>query len=708
MKINFAKLAVGIAFFVAILNHSIAQGVERVVTDQADIKLLSGSYTGENLSIGVQFTLQPGWHIYWREPGDTGFPTQIDLQASQNINKTKLLWPAPKRITQELEPGNILESYGYEQEIIFPIEITAENAGTAINVNAHVTYAICSDICIPGEVTLSRQIPPGFHDDTYLSKINDFKNIVPKENGSFGMKIEDIKQQGADIEIIASNSHDFHSDAFLLVEGEKGVEFTHPTAKFNFNDIIFTFQAKDLRKHKGAKHTPIELTLINGKEAIELKSAVELENVVESVPPEIQRTSDTAAENKSNSILLMILFAFIGGLILNIMPCVLPVLSIKLLGVIKHGGSDKPAVARAFILTAAGILFSMFIFALITLLLKDAGGAIGWGLHFQQPYFIIAIIIILVLFAANMWGFYEINLPNIKAIGLLPNLFKNVNGKCEALEHFFSGMLVTILATPCTAPFLGTAVGFAVTRGALEIFVIFLSMGVGLALPYLLTSIFPGLITKLPRPGAWMLMVRKIMGALLLLAVIWLLWVLSNQLGKLAAIILLILCVIKLFKLWAANHIRILKTIRVPLLAIIIILAFILPMKVSEKSSVVTTYDIWQEFQPQNISQLVKKGRVVFVDVTADWCLTCKVNAFMVIDKEEIKSAIKTMSVIAMRADWTNKDAEISKFLNQNERAGIPFNIVYGPAAPQGIILPELLSKEALLAALRKASGSSD
>lgn len=580
--------------------------------DQADVILLGGSYEGGKAQIGLNFKLKKGWHIYWRAAGDTGFPPTLDWATSTNIASNQISWPAPKRLKQQIQADNFMESYIYENEVTLPIAVTATEPSKPLDINLNASFAICAELCIPGNVDLSLKLEPGFKSAENMEIIASAQKLVPQENEGKDKPV-----------IVSSESIEMNKDA--PTSAAKSPASEHPAGM----GIMVT----------------------------------------------------------------MLAFAFIGGLILNVMPCVLPILSIKLLGIIKHGGGNKHEVKSSFLLTAAGIITSFLAFALITIWLKEAGEIVGWGLHFQQPYFIIALVVILTLFAANLWGLYEINI-NL-------NLPQQTGG---AIGHFMSGLLATVLATPCTAPFLGAAIGFAVTQGAFEIIVIFLAMGLGLAFPYLLFSVVPGLVTKLPKPGKWMIIIKKIMGSLLAVSAIWLIWVLSNQLGHMAAAILLILCIAKLIKLWACRHVEAIRKIRVPLLLLIIFLSFTIPVKISNYGEQKAAHeDMWEDFKPEQIAPLVANGKIVFVDVTADWCLTCKVNKLTVLNRAEIQAEFSRLNVVAMQADWTNRDPEIPKYLMKNKRAGIPFNIVYGPAAPDGIILSELLSKKEVLEALQKA-----
>jgi len=669
-------------------------------SDQAEISLLGGSYNADKAQLGLKVQMQPGWHIYWRVAGDTGFPPVLDWSGSANFVSAQFLWPAPKRLRQELQPDNFVESYTYSDTVTFPIDITTRDLTKPLDISLHISYAICAETCIPGQADLALNMQPDFKSDENLKIIESAKKLVPQVNGAYGLKIESINKflspEGDKqfIKITASNVTNFLKGATILVEGGEHFIFNNPTADIKGKSARFTIPVTFTTDKKNLKGTNLTITLINGDDSVELtQNADTLTELANSPTQEKQKYS-------YKTLLIMIVFAFIGGMILNVMPCVLPILSIKILGILKHGGGKKSDVTASFLITALGILASFIGFALVTIWLKSSGEIVGWGFNFQQPYFIITLVIILTLFAANLWGLFEIRMPSH---------LTNLSAKSEGmLGYFMSGVLATTLATPCTAPFLGTAVGFSITRGAFEILIIFTAMGVGLASPYLIFSLFPEMITKLPKPGVWMVKVKHLMGILLAFAATWLIWVLSNQLGRVAAAVLLILSILKILKLWAANHVSLINKIKIPLLCIIILLAFIIPIKVADKSEVVKLHEdnnIWEEFKPEYIEPLVTNGKIVFIDITADWCLTCKVNKLVVLNSHEIKDTFEKMGVVAMKGDWTNRDNHIAEYLMKYERLGIPFNIIYGPGAPKGILLSELLSKKEVLDALQKASG---
>jgi suppressor for copper-sensitivity B len=415
--------------------------------------------------------------------------------------------------------------------------------------------------------------------------------------------------------------------------------------------------------------------------------------------------------------------ALLGGLILNLMPCVLPVLSIKLLAVLGHGGADPAEVRRGFLASAAGIVVSFLALATAALALRATGRAAGWGLQFQEPAFLVVMAFILLLFAANLWGRFEFRLP-----GAVANVAGTAGGAHSLSGHFLTGAFATLLATPCSAPFLGTAVGFALARGPFEIYAVFAALGVGLALPYLLVAAVPRLATALPRPGAWMGKLKRVLALALVATVIWLLVVLAAQSGPVVAGLVAVMLVVAAVALWplpeAGPRMRAASWLSVAGLALlaaggVIALPSYAPNGASEglpsvgqttakglPSEARSAKDGWRTFHRDAIDREVAAGRVVFVDVTADWCVTCKVNKALVLDRGEVRKRLEAPGIVAMRADWTRPDAAIADYLKSFGRYGIPFNAVYGPGRPEGLPLPELLTERAVLAALAAAAGA--
>ena len=418
----------------------------------------------------------------------------------------------------------------------------------------------------------------------------------------------------------------------------------------------------------------------------------------------------------------ILIVAFIGGLILNIMPCVLPVLSIKLLSIISHTESSTSRIRLAYASTTVGIIVSFLVFAGITSVLKFFGNSFGWGLQFQNPYFLIFLIVVLTLFSAVLLDELVINI-GYNLISFLNNKISSLEEAHEAdivnadgisydvsayhnkskiiIPNFLSGVLAVLLATPCSAPFLGTAISFALSQNASQIFLIFTVMALGLAFPYFILIAFPGLSRLFPRPGNWMNVVKKVMAGFLLATVIWLIYILADNIGVLASYLIAFLAVFIL----AILKIRLSNKTKTVFLGIVILSMFILPSKLMDLSKIhERKYDeLWIKFDLSKVNELVSEGKVVVIDITAQWCITCKLNKSLVLENAEVVAKLKSDGIVAMRGDLTKPDEKILNFMRSHNRYGIPFNIVYGPNAKNGILAGELLDKSSLIEAIEKA-----
>jgi thiol:disulfide interchange protein len=405
----------------------------------------------------------------------------------------------------------------------------------------------------------------------------------------------------------------------------------------------------------------------------------------ESSPPAPGAASSGPGEaGEGRSLLSILLLGLVGGLILNVMPCVLPVLSLKVFSLVKSAGQGRSEVVRGSLLTSLGILSSFWALALAALLARTAGRAVGWGVQFQEPGFVAFLAVVIVLFSLNLWGLFEIPMP-----ARLANRLAGGGPREGAAGHFASGLFATLMATPCSAPFLGTAISFALGQPPVGIVAVFTSVGLGMSLPYLLLAVWPQAANLLPRPGAWMETLRGAMGFLLAAGAIWLFFVLASQVdpARLAfiqmAMLALALCV------WLASRpagvaksLKALATAGALAAAVgtIALAATAAPYTPGTASS--EEGDIaWTVFDQAQAEQLAAEGTPVFVDVTANWCVTCKVVERGVLAAPEVAAAFHRNGVVAMKADWTNYDEEIGTFLQEHGRAGIPFYLLYRPKA---------------------------
>lgn len=646
----------------------------------------------KTLSLGLEVEMAEDWHTYWRSPGMAGLPPQFDwkesLTESGNLSKIDLLYPAPQR---HFAFG--LETIGYKGHVVFPLTATLREAGKPIKIDTDLNLLVCKDLCVPKNLTLTLALPAGeAKASAEAPLIQSFRERMAGDSTASGILIRSIHLSGNEISV-EIESREKITDPDLFVENDKGFQFIKPVTAIKDGGMGATLTIKPdaaLTPQQTLAGTPMTLTITNGPQALEQK--------IEVPAPTTAAPQDTPTK-PNIGLLWAVLLALLGGLILNLMPCVLPVLSLKVLSVIGHGGGESKAVRKSFLLSASGIIVSFLALSGITIALKLAGHSLGWGVQFQQPYFLLFLTIIVTFFAASLWDLFEINLPSFLSDGLSKAIFHP-----KLAGDFATGAFATLLATPCTAPFLGTAVSFALTSPPAIILTIFFSMGVGMALPYLLIASLPQLATSLPKPGAWMVWLRRVLGLALFLTAIWLVWIMAAQItAKMAASLGLALTALVIFLSLRKHQSRLTM-----IAGILIFIGYAVTlthagMQTTKPITEVDTH--WTRFSPNALAANLAEGKTVFLDITADWCLTCKANKKFILEQSDIYTRLFDDGVVAMQADWTNPDPEITAFLQKHGRYGIPFNAVYGKNAPEGIVLPELLTRDAVYDALEKASG---
>ncbi len=659
-------------------------------TDQGAARLVASPGKDGALRLGLAFKLEPGWKIYWRSPGDAGLPPTVDWAGTDNATIGDFSWPVPDRF--ELAG---LETFGYEGEIVLPVAVVVPHPGEPVHLKAAVDFLTCRELCVPNDVTLDLAMPAGLEGPgPYGDLLDRFQARVPGDGSAAGLTVEAASVGGmgkaARLDLTLRTTPALgRPDA--IVEGASPVVFGPPTMAAGGLETHLVLPVLDgadtLAKLIGK---PLTVTVIDRSAPAETPRAA---TVTLAATPLADGGGDLAG------LAVMMAVAVLGGFILNFMPCVLPVLSIKLLALIGEAGQGRGRLRASFLATAAGILASFLAMAAALVAAKSAGLSIGWGVQFQEPVFLAALAALVTLFACNLMGWFEIELP----WWLAGRLQRGGGGSLAG--SFLAGAFATLLATPCSAPFLGTAVGFALAGGPADIFVVFACLGIGLALPYLVVAAAPALARFLPRPGRWMLTLRKLLGLLLGGTALWLVWVLDEQAGALAAGAVALLGAGAVAAL-ALRHQR--PGPVFGLVSAVLLLAMLVPPALFARAGDAAALEAgWARFDAGAIGPAVAKGQVVFVDVTASWCLTCQVNERLVLDKPDVKAELGRHDVVAMRADWTRPDPAIADFLKRYGRYGIPFNVVYGPGAPDGLPLSEVLTTDAVQAALAKAKGAS-
>ena len=638
--------------------------------------------TSRTLSLGLDVELAEGWKAYWRSPGEVGLPPEISWDGSANLASAEMLWPAPERFT-----AFGIENFGYKTHVVLPIQAVLETAGQSATLQARVSLLACSTVCVPHDFDLALTIPAGTGIDTQAAGlISEYAQRVP-----LGPEESDIIVETAVITDDALYVTARSAKAFAKpdVFPELGQGFTFGKPDIRTDDAGTALWAKLPLLAQGDNPPPLRLTVTDGSRAVTAQ------------PAWSERIPDAPFEVLANlpdltQILAIAAFAFLGGLILNVMPCVLPVLSIKLTSVLNHGDKAAHEVRNGFLMSALGVLVFMWALAAIILVLQSVGVTVGWGLQFQSPVFLTVMFLVLAVFSANLFGVFEVSLPS----GLQSRLARS-SGRDGYAGDFATGAFAAVLATPCSAPFLGTAVAFALSGRPIDVILVFTALGLGLSLPYLILAGKPGLVRLLPRPGRWMVVVKWLLAGLLAGTAIWLLWVLTGVAGgRVAAMVILL-----------TGLFILLATIRLPgrltrptALVVVAVLSLLVPTALTIPPQTRAVGQDWVAFNRSEIPKLVSQGKTVFVDVTADWCLTCKANKTLVLDRAPVVDQLRGDNVVAMQADWTRPSTDISRYLESHNRFGIPFNIVYGPNAPDGIILSEVLTSEAVLDALNRAA----
>ena len=643
--------------------------------EEVEVRIISPfSKAGDdpNLYLGLEYQLQKGWKTYWHSPGDGGFPQSLEWKDSTNISSLEILWPQPKGF-------DILglKSIGYENEVIFPLKIELEDINQTSIFSFELNYLTCKDICIPGQAHLELILPPGhgiitdhsFQLEKYLSKI-------PLENSNItGLKILNVTASSDTvnslINIEAQSKFPLINPNFFL-GNDLGLPIVEPhysfssdrknvTVQFFFNESVFNYENFNLSIFFNDRNVAFQYNTI-------------IEPII------------VSKLFKSNySYIYIFLIAILGGLILNVMPCVLPVLSLKLLSILNHRQKNLHSIRKSFFITASGIITSFLLLAFILIGLKISGTSIGWGTQFQQPLFLMIIALILYLFSLNLMGFFEFNLPHF----ISNSLSISVNKK-SLYTDFLNGFFATLLATPCSAPFVGTAVSAAFTQSFIMMIGIFFFMGLGMASPYIITGLFPQTIDMLPRPGKWMNKLKYLLSILLIGTLVWIGMILQNHFNYFFIIISFFLALIILISFRYFIHLKLIVII------FSIVVFFSLNFITQLKVNTIRIDKDWQNLTKVNIGEMINDN-IIFVDVTADWCVTCQFNKLNVLNSNLVRSVFAANNVIKIRGDWTKPNKKIEEYLNDYNRYGIPFNIIYSKDYPQGIILSELLTSSEII-----------
>ncbi|MBY0515287.1 MAG: thioredoxin family protein [Bacteriovoracaceae bacterium] len=647
------------------------------------------------------------WHTYWKNPGDAGIATQFKFELDGVEQKfVQLEWPTPNRY---IEAGDIL-TYGYQGDPTYFFKIPLNLVG---NLKVKVQWLICKDICLPGgqdaellfeknDQVVVKSRRSGFGDDELQKRLKALPQVSswPK---NLELYVSKDGEKTLRIDYTVSNypKESYNKDKNLLTP------FLAPPLTFKREEIRFNpnenslhgkltvdwdgeYQEPSYPLPSNGKFSPeVNVKFIyqdkDGKSLIIEKSissfsttSTGLEDHFKSQQSLTAGTTESVApsqEPDEAGLLFMLLFAFAGGLILNLMPCVLPVISLKLFGMIKYQSLPHKRVIQHNLVYSAGVISTFLMLATSIVIVKSSGEAVGWGFQLQSPLFVLAMIGLLFVLSLNLFGLFEFTTPGGKSIG-------NAQIKDGFTGDFFSGVLSTILSTPCSAPFLGTALTFAFTNSNAMIFLIFAFIGLGLSFPFLLTAIFPTLISFIPKPGAWMEKLKYFLGLSMLVTVAWLSDVFLNLVDPALWMWPLALFFISLFFAFFFRA-KISKNTGLALLFFLLPFALVLgaiknfPLKPADRTITNDIENLWQPWSPEMLE--THKGKWVFFDFTAAWCLTCKVNKKLVLDTQEFKNFAVDNDIVLLRGDWTQRDDTITNFLKGFRIFGVPAYFIQKP-----------------------------
>jgi thiol:disulfide interchange protein DsbD len=645
----------------------------------------------------------PGWHTYWKYAGDAGLPTETKWKLPAGWKVGPIQWPIPLKID---EAGGI-QIYGYHNEVLLMQRVTPPASFSQKNVTlkADSNWLVCEKICIPGSASLQLDLPVAL-------------SSKPANDELFTRYERSLPQAWPDAKVATAVWQRIGPALLLTIRSAALARY--PLIDFfpapEGNTIVGHPKMEKRADNELVLRIPLDgsdqnisslpgIVVFGGGQNIADRNAWSLEAQTSQVA--------AAAHTPSTGLAKFLLFGFIGGFILNLMPCVLPVISLKIFGFVRHAGQSRARILRSGLAFVAGIFVWFIGLALVLIALKAAGHEITWAVQFTNPYFVLAMAAVVLVFALNLFGVFEISLPQSANRGLLG--WTAGEGDAGA---FFQGVFATVLATPCTAPFLGTALGFAFTQSSTVILLMFLAIAAGMSAPYFVLSAQPGWLRFLPKPGPWMVHVKELMGFFLLATFLFLLSVLGAQRGLSAVLwscaFFLIVSLVCWMKGAFATPAASLPARLVTWMLILLLLAGGSFYFIGEKfhaarlpaqGNVAQEKGGWQPFTPARLEREMKAGHEVFVDFTAAWCLTCKFNEATVLESAEVRAAFERSGIIKLKADWTNADPAITKILKQFGRPGVPLYVLY-PAnkAAEPFVFPELLTKEMVLDKIQNQS----
>lgn len=669
---------------------------------------------GEPFTLGLVMKLDPEWHSYWVNPGDAGLGTKIKWADTGGVTISDVIYPTPHYI-----PTPPLASYGYENEVMLLLDAVAPKTwkpGDTVTLAGQADFLVCREVCLPAREAVSVTLKVGSEVEENADWALAFartRAALPKPVSEVeGLSVRAAHADGGYLIALKSAS----ASGFQSVPVDRARFFAQETGVIqhageqprNLGDgelVLFApaseYAKAPAERLRGLLALPESASWKAGEAVHTISFDVPVEALGSIVMP--AKPSGPGGDLPS-SLLVILLSAFAGGVILNLMPCVFPVISLKIMSFVQQAGEDRGKIRGHGFVFAAGVLASFWALAGLLLILRAGGAQLGWGFQLQSPAFVAAMALLIFALGLSMAGVFEIgaSLTRLGAAGGRPEGYGS---------SFFSGVLATVVATPCTAPFMGGALGYAIGQPAWESMLVFTAIGAGMATPYVVLSLNPALLKRLPRPGAWMETLKQLLSFPLFATVIWLVWVFGLQTGidgatgLLAAMLFLGIAgwIVGRWNKYSIGVPARFATRIIAALAVIAGLAFAwnasghrAPAATGGNGSAA----LWQPWSPAKVDSLLADGKTVFVDFTAAWCLTCQVNKRAVLHRDAVERAFQDRNVTLLVADWTNNDPVIATQLEALNRSGVPVYALYKRGAKSPVLLPEILTEGIVMDAL--------
>ncbi len=711
------RLFAAFCFLVFVSTSSLPAPVKTPHVEAEIIARDAGVQPGRPLEAALRLKIIDHWHTYWRNPGDSGLPTKLTWSLPVGITAGAIVWPHPKKL-----PLGPLMNFGYEGEVLHLVTLQTAldlKPGQNLTLKAKAEWLVCSDVCIPESADLAISLPvlasAPLRDARWEKVFSEAHAALPGTlkgwktdasvaNGKFTLTL--TPPPGEDVALGEFSFYPLREDIIanagkqISSKTNDGFRLQIPLA----DSVNLTLKSLDgvlVSQHGWGRTQP-------GK-AVEISAPITYSKTISKLT-DLKTGATAGAQNgvqdgRELGLAIALIFAFVGGLILNLMPCVFPILGIKVMGFVQHAQGDPRHLKGQGSAFLGGVVVSFWALAGLLLALRAGGESIGWGFQLQSPAFVTLLAILFLLMALNLSGIFEFGMRLQSAVGTLQTHRK----RGPMIEAFLSGVLATIIATPCTAPFLGAALGYTLAQPASVSLLVFTAVAFGMATPVLILSIFPGWLRHLPKPGIWMDTFKQSMAFPLFATVAWLTWVLGSQQGNDGVGVLLFGMVVIALGAWLYGHWQIKKPIRALVAAISLLLAGLIiawpgitPPRTERGPVTSDAKEAWVPFSKQTVADFRGQGRTVFIDFTATWCITCQVNKRIALNDKAVLQKFTDMNIVRVKADWTIKDPAITDALAEFGRNGVPLYVLYpAEGAPQ--ILPEILTPAIVLSALEKS-----